>query len=109
MEALAMSKAFKVGDTVQASKKYLHNTGQYSGPETQKVWSVLSVRGNFVTVSEDFGDPSYFTEDEREKEPLLHFRQMSAAALSKTKKLKNCYSVLCWALEDRILNGAWPL
>ncbi len=80
-------KVFKVGDRVKLTPEFLKSTGQYTGGEAQKVWTVVHVnpgkRGlpDFISVDEKREDLSYWTKEELEADPILVYRLISASNL----------------------------
>jgi len=49
---------FVVGDQVRCRGAFLRSTGQHTGNDAHRIWTVLSIDGDFVTVDER-KDPGY--------------------------------------------------
>ena len=68
---------FKKGDKVRFKGSFLHNTGQFTGPEGQTVFTVVGVGRIFLIVDEPFvGYENIFTPEEVEKDPTLKLRRI---------------------------------
>ncbi len=70
----------QVGDKVRFTKKFLQNTGQYTGHEANGRWEVLEIRGSFAFVNQP-SDTSYFTSAELQADPMLKWRAINVANL----------------------------
>lgn len=70
----------QVGDTVRFTSKFLRNTGQYTGHDAHGRWKVLEIRGSFAFVNQA-SDPSYFTPEELQADPMLKWRAINIANL----------------------------
>ena len=76
---MAKFRDFQIGTKVRFSGKFLRSTGQMVGGEGGKVFTVLGLSDNgWLTVDEPFGDLSYFTPAELEKDPSLKWRRIAA-------------------------------
>jgi hypothetical protein len=78
-------KAFQPGDRVQLTRKYLQNTGQYTGDEPRRVWIVQEVIGEHVLTDQP-ADTSLYTAAELAAEPALYWRRIHAGNLQRTGK-----------------------
>ncbi len=86
-----MSTEFKPGDKVRLTSKFLRNTGQYTGDEPRKIWTIRAVEPKthglqLVTVDELKGDLSYYTAEELEADPELKWRRINAGNLMLASK-----------------------
>ncbi len=73
-------RAIQVGDKVRFTKKYLQNTGQYTGHDANGRWEVLEIRGSFAFVNQP-SDTSYFTPTELQADPMLKWRAINVGNL----------------------------
>lgn len=77
---------FKAGDKVQLTGAFLRSTGQFTGREGQKVWTVKAVksyRGTDpdVVIVDEPAILDYFTADELSADPSLKFRRILSVNL----------------------------
>lgn len=76
-----------VGDKVRLTGRFLRSTGQYTGEDAHRVWSVLSVdarHGSCFVVVDQEREPDQlkaWTPEELAAEPMLKWRRINAANL----------------------------
>lgn len=82
-----MDKAqLTAGARVRLTKKFLRSTGQITGPEPFKRWTVIACPcRSTVAVDEPFADPTYFTDAEKIAHPCLTWRHVNPANLERVK------------------------
>lgn len=71
------AQPFVVGDRVRCSGRFLRSTGQHTGADAHRVWTVLGVEGAFVVVDEERDTPP----DADDTRPLARFRRFHAGNL----------------------------
>ncbi len=82
---MAKKQAFKVGDKIRLTGKFLRSTGQYTGHDAHRTWTVLRVEegkygsSDFLTVDQPQEDMSYWTQEEIDADPMLKWRRINAA------------------------------
>ena len=79
-----MTKQIKAGDHVRLTSAFLRSTGQHTGDEPRRTWTVLSVssNGRMAVVDQLLSDESrWFTADELAADPSLKWRRINVANL----------------------------
>lgn len=82
--ATKQTKSFSVGDKVRLTAKFLRSTGQYTGDEARRVWTITGHSGSFVVVDQALPAhllSSFYTADELAADPSLAFRRFAPANL----------------------------
>ena len=78
------TKSFSVGDKVRLTAKFLRSTGQYTGDEARRVWTITGHSGPFVVVDQPLPADmlaNLYTTDELSADPSLAFRRFAPANL----------------------------
>jgi hypothetical protein len=90
---MANFREFKVGQKVRLTGKFLKSTGQHTGGEGRKVFTILGIQeGHGWAVVDEKVDPTYFTSEELAVDPTLAFRRIALANLCIVGQLdsRNC-------------------
>lgn len=79
-----MPKQIKQGDRVRLTSKFLRSTGQHTGNEARRTWTVLSVssNGRMAVVDQLLSSAEqWFTADELASDPSLKWRRINTGNL----------------------------
>lgn len=77
-----MTKQIKAGDRVRLTSKFLRSTGQYTGDEARRTWTVLGFSRSFAIVDQLLSDSAqWFTADELAADPSLKWRRINVGNL----------------------------
>jgi len=81
---MAKFRDMSPGTKVRLSGKFLRSTGQISGGEGSKVWTVLDApcSDRLVAVDEERACPEDFTPEEYAADPSLKWRRIAKANLT---------------------------
>jgi len=71
-----------IGSLVRLTPKFLRSTGQYTGDEPRKVWTVTGLtNGDRWAIVDERTDTSRYTESELAEDPSLAFRRIAVGNL----------------------------
>jgi hypothetical protein len=79
-------RALQIGDRVRLTAKHLRNTGQYTGPAGQSVWTITGFsNGDRWAVTDERSASAelagYYSTEELAADPTLRFRRIAVANL----------------------------
>jgi hypothetical protein len=73
---------FQVGAKVRLSGKFLRATGQVTGSEGSKTWTIRGIcQGGAWAIVDEPSMTNYFTPEELEADPTLKWRRIAVANL----------------------------
>lgn len=73
---------FAIGDRVKLTGKFLRNTGQHTGSEGTRVWTITGFANDGRwAITDQPSDTSYYTSEEMAADPTLGYRRIAVENL----------------------------